>query len=88
MRWKSCRSRNSTSRCQASIRQADHLVIIHPLWLGSVPALLKGFLEQVFHPGFAFGKPEQPDRGARQTSAGFSSTGNFPDNASNTMTRS
>lgn len=26
---------------------AEHLVIIFPLWLGSMPALLKGFLEQV-----------------------------------------
>lgn len=26
---------------------ADHLVIFFPLWLGSMPALLKGFLEQV-----------------------------------------
>jgi putative NADPH-quinone reductase len=49
-------------RCQQSILAADHLVIIHPLWLGSMPALLKGFLEQVFRPGFAFGKPEKPGR--------------------------
>ena len=49
-------------RCQQSILQADHLVIIHPLWLGSMPALLKGFLEQVFRPGFAFSKPEKPGR--------------------------
>jgi putative NADPH-quinone reductase len=48
--------------CQQSIARADHLVIIHPLWLGSMPALLKGFLEQVFRPGFAFGKPEKPGR--------------------------
>jgi putative NADPH-quinone reductase len=37
-------------RCQQAILAADHLVIIHPLWLGSMPALLKGFLEQVFRP--------------------------------------
>ncbi len=49
-------------RCQQAIKRADHLVIIHPLWLGSMPALLKGFLEQVFRPGFAFGKPEKPGR--------------------------
>lgn len=48
--------------CQQSIAQSDHLVIIHPLWLGSMPALLKGFLEQVFRPGFAFGRPEKPGR--------------------------
>jgi putative NADPH-quinone reductase len=49
-------------QCQQAIAAADHLVIIHPLWLGSMPALLKGFLEQVFRPGFAFGKPVKPGR--------------------------
>lgn len=39
---------------QEAIRWADHLVIIFPLWLGALPALLKGFLEQVLRPGFAF----------------------------------
>ncbi len=39
---------------QDAIANADHLVIIYPLWLGSMPALLKAFLEQVFRPGFAF----------------------------------
>ncbi|MEM6462816.1 MAG: NAD(P)H-dependent oxidoreductase [Pseudomonadota bacterium] len=34
---------------------ADHLVLIYPLWLGTMPALLKGFLEQVFRPGVALG---------------------------------
>lgn len=38
---------------QADIAWADHLVIIFPLWLGTMPALLKAFLEQVFRPGFA-----------------------------------
>lgn len=38
---------------QESIGRADHLVIVYPLWLGTMPALLKGFLEQVFRPGFA-----------------------------------
>lgn len=39
---------------QEAIGRADHLVLIYPLWLGSMPALLQGFLEQVFRPGFAF----------------------------------
>jgi len=38
---------------QAIIQWADHLVFIYPLWLGMLPALLKGFLEQVFREGFA-----------------------------------
>ncbi len=39
---------------QEAIGWANHLVIIYPLWLGSMPALLKAFFEQVFRPGFAF----------------------------------
>ena len=39
---------------QAAIRGADHILIIYPLWLGTMPALLKAFLEQVIRPGFAF----------------------------------
>lgn len=31
----------------ADIVWAEHLVILFPLWLGTMPALLKGFLEQV-----------------------------------------
>jgi putative NADPH-quinone reductase len=33
---------------------AEHIVFFFPLWLGDMPALLKGFLEQVARPGFAF----------------------------------
>lgn len=39
---------------QADLQWARHLVIVHPLWLGAEPALLKALLEQVFRPGFAF----------------------------------
>jgi len=39
---------------QEQLRWADHLVIVYPLWLGSMPALLKAFFEQVMRPGFAF----------------------------------
>lgn len=39
---------------QEAIGAANHLVIIYPLWLGSMPALLKAFFEQAFRPGFAF----------------------------------
>lgn len=38
---------------QADIAWAQHLVLFFPLWLGDMPALLKGFLEQVARPGFA-----------------------------------
>lgn len=39
---------------QADLAWADHLVFLYPLWLGSMPALLKAFLEQTLRPGFAF----------------------------------
>ncbi len=39
---------------QAAIGRAEHIVILFPLWLGDMPALLKGMLEQVARPGFAF----------------------------------
>lgn len=40
---------------QDSIRRANHIVLLYPLWLGDMPAVLKGFLEQVVRPGFAMG---------------------------------
>ena len=39
---------------QAAIKWAEHILFFFPLWLGDMPALLKGFLEQVARPGFAF----------------------------------
>ncbi|MGH8068466.1 MAG: NAD(P)H-dependent oxidoreductase [Candidatus Entotheonellia bacterium] len=34
-------------QAQQTIGWADHLVIFYPLWLGTMPALLKAFLELV-----------------------------------------
>lgn len=42
------------SQAQEDIRWAEHLVFIHPLWLGAAPAMLKAFLEQVACGGFGF----------------------------------
>ncbi len=39
---------------QDEIRKADHLVFIYPVWWGTYPALMKGFIDRVFLPGFAF----------------------------------
>jgi putative NADPH-quinone reductase len=44
----------SLVQAQTDIAWAQHLVLFFPLWLGDMPALLKGFLEQVARPGFAF----------------------------------
>ena len=38
----------------AHIIWAQHLVFVFPLWLGTMPALLKAFLEQVARPGKAY----------------------------------
>ena len=43
---------------QNAVAWADHLVILYPLWLGTMPAILKAFLEQLFRPGFAFSREE------------------------------
>jgi putative NADPH-quinone reductase len=40
---------------QDDIAWAQHVVLFFPLWMGDMPALLKGFLEQVARPAFAFG---------------------------------
>lgn len=40
-------------QAQAEIRWAEHLVFIYPIMWGTLPALLKGFIERVFAPGFA-----------------------------------
>lgn len=36
------------------IKWADHLVWIHPVWWGGLPAIMKGFIDRLFLPGFAF----------------------------------
>ena len=41
-------------KSQQLITWANHIVIVHPVWWGSVPALLKGFFDRVLLPGFAF----------------------------------
>lgn len=37
-----------------TILWADHLVWIHPVWWGGLPAIAKGFIDRVFLPGMAF----------------------------------
>ena len=41
-------------RSQEMIKEADHLVFAFPVFWGLYPALLKGFIDRVFLPGFAF----------------------------------
>ena len=39
---------------QQELLWAQHLVFVYPTWWGTMPALLKGFLDRVLLPGFAF----------------------------------
>jgi putative NADPH-quinone reductase len=45
---------------QGAVGWAEHIVLLFPLWHGTMPALLKAFLEQVFRPGFAVGDSGAP----------------------------
>jgi putative NADPH-quinone reductase len=38
---------------QAKIKGVDHVAFVYPLWWGSVPAVLKAFIDRVFISGFA-----------------------------------
>lgn len=63
---------------QAKIEQAQRLVFIYPNWWQNMPAMLKGFIDRVFTPGFAFeyqtnGLPRGLLRGRR--AAVFTSSG-------------
>lgn len=42
------------AEAQEMIQRANHLVFIYPSWWGNLPAILKGFIDRVFEPGFAF----------------------------------
>ncbi|MCH7407904.1 NAD(P)H-dependent oxidoreductase [Belliella sp. DSM 111904] len=44
---------------QEKLKWAEHLVWIYPVWWSSVPAMMKGFLDRVLLPGFAFKKKEK-----------------------------
>ena len=41
-------------KAQEDIKWADHIVFVYPMWWGMLPALLKGFLDRILLPGFAF----------------------------------
>ena len=41
-------------RAQEQLLWAEHIVFVYPVWWGGWPALLKGFVDRVFLPDFAF----------------------------------
>ncbi len=44
----------SLAAARDALVAAEHIVFVFPLWLGTMPALVKAFLEQVMRPGVAF----------------------------------
>jgi putative NADPH-quinone reductase len=58
--WEDVAPPPAISDSQLTVSSAEHLVFIFPLWLGSLPALFKAFLEQVFRPNFAFDPAKGP----------------------------
>ena len=45
---------SSLKEIKEKILASDHIVLVYPIWWGSVPAVLKGVLDRIFLPGFAF----------------------------------
>ncbi|MCB9495358.1 MAG: NAD(P)H-dependent oxidoreductase [Fibrobacteria bacterium] len=41
-------------QAQQDILWAEHIVWVHPVWWSNIPALMKGFVDRVFLPGYAF----------------------------------
>jgi putative NADPH-quinone reductase len=43
---------------QRRIAASDHLVFVFPVWWETMPAMLKGFIDKVFLPGWAFAEAD------------------------------
>lgn len=63
--WESGELPPALRPAQEAIGWAEHLVLFFPLWLGGMPALTKGFLEQVARPGFALARGEGAGMGQK-----------------------
>jgi putative NADPH-quinone reductase len=66
--WNAAMPPPAVRESQEAWTWADHIVLIFPLWLGTMPALVKAYLEQVLRPGFAF--VYENDREPRKTMVG------------------
>lgn len=58
--WEKGKTPEGLIDVQRKLLEADHLVIFFPLWLGTMPALFKAFLEQIFRPGLNKSKANSP----------------------------
>ncbi len=52
--WKRTELEPDLLEAWEKIKWADHLVWVHPVWWGGLPAITKGFIDRLFLPGFAF----------------------------------
>lgn len=62
----------SLAPAQRDLLWAQHIVLFFPLWMGDMPALLKGFIEQVARPGLNGEPPADggmPPKGLKGRSA-------------------
>ena len=42
------------ARARGMVSRADHLVFVFPNWWGTMPALMKGFIDRIFKPDYSF----------------------------------
>ena len=63
---------DSLKEAAEAVVWAEHFVFVFPLWLGTAPALLKAFLEQVMRPGTAFAYPAKGEGFAKSLLRGRS----------------
>lgn len=50
-------------REQEKVKKADLIIFQFPLWWASMPAILKGWIDRVFTPGFTYGSGKWFDQG-------------------------
>lgn len=44
---------------QEAVTRSNHVLVVYPLWLGTMPAVVKGFFEQLSRNGFAISASEK-----------------------------
>lgn len=50
-------------RAEALLAWAEHVVLVYPTWWGTMPGLLKSFLDRILRPGFAFVETDRTPSG-------------------------
>lgn len=58
MEWENGPLPAALTQAQHDLLWAEHWALFYPIWLGDMPAKLKGFLEQVLRPGLAYVESE------------------------------